>query len=490
MKSTMHQNAKNQELAGRTAFACAVASIGAFCAWLSLAFRSVPAAAYQIEWELLSHPRQDEGWIGAMIAIVLMGMLATFCPSGLFAKRCRGIVFAGAAFMTAGTALMICAAKSFFAVCSGGALCGAGILLYLASWMESIHAINRSALLRQLAAGFACAAGISLALAMLPALISCTVIICLPATSALLRLTAHASGQKELHQETPAAHVPKRKSDAKAETMGLISLMLSFLGFSFFMGIVGFNTDSLETSQLLRSQAFIMTAGFVLAACLTLLAASTISEETFRMGISFVLGAALLLLPVTEANFIGLIAAALAQPVLFCAFASTAASPPSFIEIGSKRRFSALPPLLATIAAALLAGTIAGGAVRTLVGLDATVLAYIAMLALYFLAFGVFALTRNRAKVEHVIKGEVASEEEIARVRCEVLSRRYLSLSKRELDVCALLLRNFSNARIAEELVVSENTVKTHVRHIYGKMDIRSRDELLEIAAAIPIEKS
>ena len=34
---------------------------------------------------------------------------------------------------------------------------------------------------------------------------------------------------------------------------------------------------------------------------------------------------------------------------------------------------------------------------------------------------------------------------------------------------------------IAEHLCVSDNTVKTHIRHIYTKLDVHNRQELLDL---------
>ena len=41
------------------------------------------------------------------------------------------------------------------------------------------------------------------------------------------------------------------------------------------------------------------------------------------------------------------------------------------------------------------------------------------------------------------------------------------------------IVRGKTVVRIAEELVISENTVRTHVRYIYAKLAINSREELL-----------
>jgi two-component system NarL family response regulator len=50
-------------------------------------------------------------------------------------------------------------------------------------------------------------------------------------------------------------------------------------------------------------------------------------------------------------------------------------------------------------------------------------------------------------------------------------------LTTRELEVLRLVARGLSNKDIAAELVISENTVRNHVRNILEKLEVRSRVE-------------
>ena len=76
-----------------------------------------------------------------------------------------------------------------------------------------------------------------------------------------------------------------------------------------------------------------------------------------------------------------------------------------------------------------------------------------------------------RYLLDRVRQGETASEE------LETPSGVVPALTGRELEILRLVARGFSHPEIAELLSISPNTVGTHVRHVYRKLEVQSRSE-------------
>ena len=72
------------------------------------------------------------------------------------------------------------------------------------------------------------------------------------------------------------------------------------------------------------------------------------------------------------------------------------------------------------------------------------------------------------------------------RRKCEIVSNQYL-LSARETEVLFYLAKGYNSAYLQEKLFISEGTAKTHIRHIYGKTNVHSQQELMRLVNEIRV---
>ena len=61
-------------------------------------------------------------------------------------------------------------------------------------------------------------------------------------------------------------------------------------------------------------------------------------------------------------------------------------------------------------------------------------------------------------------------------------------LSKREQEVCLLILKGFEVKTIAEKLYISRDTVHSHIKSIYQKCNVRNKIQLSNLINNIRYE--
>lgn len=107
------------------------------------------------------------------------------------------------------------------------------------------------------------------------------------------------------------------------------------------------------------------------------------------------------------------------------------------------------------------------------------------LFALFIVVFRLKERDAERPCVEAVAPSADLSEGEgealvvALRERCDAIVQQY-ALSPREADVLVLLAQGRTGSAICEELGVAASTVKTHTQHIYSKLEVGDRQQLMD----------
>lgn len=162
------------------------------------------------------------------------------------------------------------------------------------------------------------------------------------------------------------------------------------------------------------------------------------------------------------------------------------------------------------LAIALVGGFAIGSAPEGLLGEGSSTMRYLAIIVavIYVSSLAVVLVSRDRrrkrkmqepaedgagdsSREEAVVGagstgGEASSSGDDDRAfdrRCERIAQRN-ALTERESEILGYLARGRTNVYIAGMLFVSENTVRSHVRNIYAKLDVHTRQELIDLVEA------
>lgn len=134
---------------------------------------------------------------------------------------------------------------------------------------------------------------------------------------------------------------------------------------------------------------------------------------------------------------------------------------------------------------AQLAGTLVGLANADTLGQGGVALTAIALVAVYLIAMVSMFLFKDKslrgidepAAVEPPSSGQRG---DALQERCATLAQSH-GFTPRESEILVHLGQGRTARAISEKLVVSENTVKYHIKSIYQKLDVHSRDEVVDL---------
>lgn len=132
--------------------------------------------------------------------------------------------------------------------------------------------------------------------------------------------------------------------------------------------------------------------------------------------------------------------------------------------------------------AAELAGSLVGYVNAETLQQSDVLLTAVALVAVYLLLMaGLFVFKDRTFRGSSDATDVGMNQEELFSQRCERIAQTY-RFTPRETEIFVLLAQGYTMPIISGKLYVSENTVKSHVKSIYSKLNIHARSELIELA--------
>lgn len=134
---------------------------------------------------------------------------------------------------------------------------------------------------------------------------------------------------------------------------------------------------------------------------------------------------------------------------------------------------------------AQMAGTLVGMLNAHTLGQGDIAVTAVALVAVYLLAMVSMFLfkDKNLRGIDAVPEGGAPTAEQqgdALEARCAHVAEEY-GFTPRESEILVHLGQGRTARAISEKLVVSENTVKYHIKSIYQKLDVHSRDEVIDL---------
>ena len=133
-------------------------------------------------------------------------------------------------------------------------------------------------------------------------------------------------------------------------------------------------------------------------------------------------------------------------------------------------------------------GRLAGGALSSLDPYSFVHLAIVSIMAILLVSLAAFFFSEKRLSspwgvvlVQPISEDrELYLEKNRLGMKVREIARTF-SLTSREEEILLMISQRRSVSEIASNLFIGKNTVKTHVRHVYQKLDVHSRAEVFEL---------
>lgn len=405
---------------------------------------------------------------------------------GKLIARCMLIPSLLFLFLTLGSSLIHVVAKvphTFIFDLVVWTLSGMILSYVLFYWIPVVSDMDELNVANCIAFSVACGSVISFVINLLPPLFNTIFFSICPLLSFLICQLIARRGKKrvKLIESLAIPYAISRKNAGLSWSFGIIYIMygiVSGLG-------VGLITQHATNTPLFIGTTLSILIGVAAAAIFMRKFAGTISQmDVLRMLFPFLIAPLLLMslftgLIFTVSNFL------LLADYVFLVAISLAFE----VQIANSQHAS--PLFVVGMSQGALNGGIAIGFAFSLLPSATNVIGpstlAIVALGLVMLLAVVIIFAPSRQIVADAQRMPARREQSHWKVRCATVARN-AGLSPRETEVFFLLAKGRNIEHIQNKLCISVHTVKTHVYNIYQKMDISSREELLDAVDAVKID--
>lgn len=349
-------------------------------------------------------------------------------------------------------------------------LAGAGLGVFYLSWGELFSHLNIIQVAAKIASSFSIAAVLFAIAVTLPRPATVTIAVTLPLLSGYL-------ASRKLRPGDADAKEPSEPLQLKPFIMNaVLSLGALALTGSFVRALL-LNATPIIGEGSYPWLLLVATLGSIVVVIVPLLSEESLDFVSAFKAAVFCLSLIFLLLPVIEFGSIAADILGLATYVVTMILV--------WVVLARVTKLYQLPASVmfgigwASYTAGMLAGTFGGALLSSFFEITPRVLSIVTLVSVCLL-FVVYLFVFTEKAMGRLLGGPTSESRRPFRERCLGIAASY-GLTERETEIMMLVAKGRSTPRIREELGLTIGTTNTHMNHLYKKLDVHDRQELIDL---------
>lgn len=474
----MHDNIAGESEGRRdgltsSAYAVLVAGLGCYIGWQTVGISPTlfPAA------NPASTAALDVGNnLETAVFLTLLALLGWKAKKGMSLVGCKPLAIAAPLLLFAATTVTYTCGWIYdepLGTLAGIALEGTKAILFLL-WAECLGRVRFRSSLLCVALAYAITFALCLLVTVLEPLAALTVHALMPLLSGAALFTLLRD--RSFLAAPPQAFVPE---SVKSERLPL----RLFVGIGIFGAIISV-INVLSESKSSSAELYTLYAGLTVSTVTALVAARRVEKFDFgmlyRLTTPLIVGSVIIVLVLEsghqqyEAFAIGVSWSffRIFSWTLWCSIASRTHSPSAFVFAVGQATLS----VFATLAYLFCDGV--------LPNIHASFTVMVAAVLMVAILNSIFVMSESdvlRFFRRRTTTPRRRMDDEISPATCVEKAAAEFGLSKREEEIALLVMESKNNAVIQNQLCITESTLRTHLRNIYGKTSVHSRQELIDL---------